>query len=87
MFSIFLLHSTCTVRYIIQRTGAIAYAGCTDKEKSIFSKNSHNGQMDWDPTMQVVPWVGCQSKMKNPNSEIIEIGRRKGKNKKMKGSG
>ena len=40
--------------------------------------------MDWDPTMQVVLWVGCQSKMKNPNYEIIETGRRKGK--KMKGS-
>ena len=43
--------------------------------------------MDWDPTMQVVPWVGCQSKMKNPNSKIIETGRIKGKNKKMKGLG
>ena len=43
--------------------------------------------MDWDPTMQVVPWVGRQSKMKNPNSEIIETGRRKGKNKKLKGLG
>ena len=41
--------------------------------------------MDWDPTMQVVPWVGCQSKMKSPNFEIIEIGRRKGKNKKNEG--
>ena len=35
--------------------------------------------MDWDSTMQVVPCVGRQSKMKNPNSEITEIGRRKGK--------
>ena len=43
--------------------------------------------MDWDPTMQVLPWVGRQSKMKNPNSEITEIGRRKGKIKKMKGLG
>jgi len=38
--------------------------------------------MDWDPTMQVIPWVGCQSKMKIPNTEIIETRRRKGKNKK-----
>ena len=43
--------------------------------------------MDWDPTMQVVSWVGRQSKMKNPNSEITETGRRKGQNKKMKGLG
>ena len=43
--------------------------------------------MDWDPTMQVVPWVGRQSKMKNPNSEITETGKIKGKNKKIKGSG
>ena len=43
--------------------------------------------MDWDSTMQVVPWVGRQSKMKKPNSEITETGRRKGKNKKMKGLG
>ena len=41
--------------------------------------------MDWDPTMQVVPWVGHQSKMKNPNYEITETGRRKGKNKKNEG--
>ena len=38
--------------------------------------------MDWDPTIQVIPWVGCQSKMKNPISEITETWRRKGKNKK-----
>ena len=43
--------------------------------------------MDWDPTMQVIPWVGRQSKMKNPNFEITETGRRKGKNKQIKGSG
>ena len=43
--------------------------------------------MDWDPTMQVVPWVGRQSKMKNPNSEITETWRRKGKNKKTKMKG
>ena len=43
--------------------------------------------MDWDPTMQVVPSVGRQSKMKNHNYEITETGRRKGKNKKMKGLG
>ena len=43
--------------------------------------------MDWDPTMQVVSWVGCQSKMKNPNSEITEMGRRKRKNKKNEGFG
>ena len=30
--------------------------------------------MDWDLTMQVVSWVGCQSKMKSPNSEITEHG-------------
>ena len=40
--------------------------------------------MDWDPTMQVVLWVGHQSKVKNHNSEITETGRRKGKNKKIK---
>ena len=40
--------------------------------------------MDWDPTMKFVPWVVCQSKMKIPNSEITETGRRKDKNKKMK---
>ena len=38
--------------------------------------------MDWDPTMQVISWVGCQSKMKIPNSEITETGRRKGKKQK-----
>ena len=38
--------------------------------------------MDWDPTMQVLPWVGRQYKMKKPNSKITKIGRRKGKNKK-----
>ena len=42
--------------------------------------------MDWDPTMQVILWVRRQSKMKNPNYEITKTGRRKGKNKKMKGS-
>ena len=42
--------------------------------------------MDWDPTIQVVPWVGFQSKMKIPNSEITETGRRNGKNKQIKGS-
>ena len=41
--------------------------------------------MDWDPTMQVVPWVGFQSKMKSPNSKIKETGRRKGRNKKNEG--
>ena len=41
--------------------------------------------MDWDPTMQVIPQVGHQSKMKNPNSEITKTGRRKGKNKKNEG--
>ena len=41
--------------------------------------------MYWDMTMQVIPWVGCQSKMKSPNSEITETGRRKGKNKKNEG--
>ena len=41
--------------------------------------------MDWDPIMQVVPWVGNQSKMKNPHSKIIETGTKKGK--KMKGLG
>ena len=41
--------------------------------------------MDWDMTMQVIPWVGCQSKMKSPNSKIIEIGRRKGRNKENEG--
>ena len=34
--------------------------------------------MDWDPTMQIISWVGFQSKMKNPNSEIIETWIRKG---------
>ena len=43
--------------------------------------------MDWDPNMQVVSWVGRQYKMKNPNYEITKIGRRKGKNKKLKGLG
>ena len=43
--------------------------------------------MDWDPTIQVISWVGRQFKMKNPNSEIIKTGRRKGKNKKMKSLG
>ena len=33
-------------------------------------------------TMQVIPWVGCQSKMKSPNFEITETGRRKGIKKK-----
>ena len=50
-------------------------------KKSIFSKNSRNGRIDWDPTMQVIPWVGCQSKIESPNSEIIETGRRKGRKK------
>ena len=44
--------------------------------------------MDWDPTMQVILWVGCQYKMKNHNSKITETWRRKGKKqKKMKGLG
>ena len=43
--------------------------------------------MDWDLAMQVISWVGCQSKMKKPNSKITETGRRKGKNKQIKGSG
>ena len=81
----FFYHSTCGVHCIIQCTDAVACAGRTDKEKSFFSKKSRNGRMDWDLTMQVIPRVGCQSKMKSPNSEITEIGRRKGKNKKMKG--
>ena len=41
--------------------------------------------MDWDPTMQVVLWVGRQSKMKNPNSEFTETRRRNGKHKKNEG--
>ena len=42
--------------------------------------------MDWDPTMKVIPWVGCQSKMKSPNSEIKKkTRRRKGRNKKNEG--
>ena len=41
--------------------------------------------MDWDPTMQVIPWVGCQSKMKSTNFEVTEIGRRKGRNKNNEG--
>ena len=41
--------------------------------------------MDWHPTMQVISWVGCQSKIKSPNSKIIEIGRRKGRNKNNEG--
>ena len=43
--------------------------------------------MDWDLTMQVFRWVGRQSKMKNPNYEITETWRRKGKKKQTKGSG
>ena len=44
--------------------------------------------MDWDPTMQVVLWVGRQSKMKKTDSEIIDTGKRKEKKqKKMEGLG
>ena len=43
--------------------------------------------MDWDLTIKVIPWVGRQYKMKNPNYENTKTGRRKGKNKKMKGLG
>ena len=35
--------------------------------------------MDWNSTMQVILWVGRQSKMKKLNSEITETRRRKGK--------
>ena len=35
--------------------------------------------------MQVVPWVGRQYEMKNPNSEITKTGRRKGKKQKNEG--
>ena len=41
--------------------------------------------MDCDPTLQVISWVGCQYKMKIPNSEITETRRRKGRNKKNEG--
>ena len=37
--------------------------------------------MDWDLIMQVFPWVGCQSKMKIPNSKITETWRRRAKTK------
>ena len=37
--------------------------------------------MDCDLTMQVVPWVGCQSKMKSPNSKIKKNREKKGKKK------
>ena len=43
--------------------------------------------MDWDPNMQVILWVGCQSKMKRPDSKITGTGRRKGWNKKKKNEG
>ena len=57
---------------IIQRTRALGYA---------------RADMDRDLTMQVIPWVGCQSKMKIPNSESTETGRRKGRNKRINGLG
>ena len=41
--------------------------------------------MDWDLNMQVILWVRCQSKMKIPNSKIIETWRIKGENKKYEG--
>ena len=72
----------------IQCIGALGYVGRIDKKKYFFSKIHARADMDWDLTMQVIPWVGCQSKMKIPNFEITETGRRKGRNKKkMKGLG
>ena len=56
-------------------------------KKIHFFKNSRKGRIDWDMTMQVILWVGFQSKMKILNSKITETGRRKGKNKKIKGLG
>ena len=61
------------MRYVIQ--GA-------PRKKTILFKIHARANIDWDPTMKFIPWVGCQSKMKIPNSKITEIGRRNGKNKK-----
>ena len=72
------------MHYIIQRASAQCYIGHTDfKKNPFFSKIHARVDMGWDPTMQVVPWVGCQSKMKSPNFEITVLNREK-KGKKTK---